>query len=147
MSPRVETAFSWRLAKCWGDKLKPCCRNVEAAGVASRDENFHQTRQHQQQTATHVIALVAYVSIHLQDSSQQGKRDIKTTWRVCYLACSQAHAGGGPSSLVSVVLLPSDATGHPELALALRLRGKATRVQGILFLKELVKANTLYRTC
>ena len=91
--------------------------------MASRDENFHQTRQHQQQTATHAIALVAYVSIHLQDGSQQGKRDIKTTRRVCYLACSQAHAGGGPSSPTSVVLLPSDATGHPELASALRTQG------------------------
>src|SRR2546430_384787 len=89
-----------------------------AAGVAGRDEVLHQTRQHQQQTATHAIALVAYVSIHLQDGSQQGKRDIKTTRRVCYLACSQAHAGGSPSSPVSVVL-PSDATGHPELASAL----------------------------
>jgi len=49
-----------------------------AAGVAGRDE-FLSTRQHQQQTATHAIALVAYVSIHLQDSSQQGKQDIKTT--------------------------------------------------------------------
>ena len=94
-----------------------------------------------------MIAFITYMSIHLQDGSQQGKRDIKTTQRVCYLACSQAHAGGGPSSPTSVVLLPSDATGHPELALALRSRGKATRAQGILFLKELVKANTLYRTC
>ena len=93
-----------------------------------------------------MIALITYMLIHLQDSSQQGKQDIKTTRRVCYLACSQAHAGGGPSSPASVVL-PSSATGHPELAPALRSRGKATRAQGILFLKELVKANTLYRTC
>ena len=50
-----------------------------AAGVAGRDEVLHQTRQHQQQTATHAIAFVAYVSIHLQDGSQQGKQDIKTT--------------------------------------------------------------------
>ena len=105
--------------------MKPHRRNVEAAGVASRDENFHQTRQHQQQTATHVIAVVTYVSIHLQDGSQQGKQDIKTTRRVCYLVCSQARADGGLSSPASVVLLPSDAIGHPELALALSLCGSA----------------------
>ena len=37
------------------------------------------------------------------------------------------------------IVLPSSVTGHPELALALGLR-KATRAQGILFLKELIKA-------
>ena len=95
----------------------------------------------------HVIALITYVSIHLQDSSQQGKQDIKTTQRVCYLVCSQDRASGDPSLAAPVVPLPSNTTGHPELAPALRSRGNATRAQGILFLKELVKANTLYRTC
>ena len=106
-----------------------------AAGVAGRD----QTRQHQQQTAAHAIAFVAYVSIHLQDGSQQGKRDIKTTRRVCYLVCSQDRADGDPSSAASVVLLPSDATGHPELALALRSRGKRRGRRGSSFSKNLLR--------
>jgi len=92
------------------------------AGVAGRDENFHQTRQYQQQTAAHAIAIVAYVSIHLQDGPQQGKRDIKTTRHVCYPVCIWDRAGGDPSPAAPVVL-PSDATGHPELASALRTQG------------------------
>ena len=86
-----------------------------------------------------MIAFVAYVSIHLQEGQQQGKQDIKTTRRVSYLVCSQDRADGDPSSAAPVVLLPSDATGHPELASALRTQGDEG-VEESPFTLEFVKA-------